>query len=291
MPDQKVNIFRNVDQILLYLIDGKMDSAITLLDKTEKLLEKEPHGTEFVVNFRKFINQYRDGAVFLHELASGNLEINPPDDPLHENYVISQYKQLHSNLNHFTWQMQQIARGDLNQKVSFLGEFSVAFNKMLDALREKKLMEDRIKLQNEQLRELNTEKDKFFSIIAHDLRSPFTSFLGLTQLMTEELPRLTMDQIKMFATGMRSSATNLFRLLENLLEWSLMQRGKTGFHAEPFLLKQKITECLILVLDASLKKNIEIFYDIPVEMEVIADVHMLETVIRNLVSNAVKFTP
>ena len=156
---------------------------------------------------------------------------------------------------------------------------------------ERKQSEREIQKKNEELVKLNTEKDKFFSIIAHDLRSPFNSFLGLTQIIAEELPDLTMDEIHNFAVSMRNSAVNLYRLLENLLEWSMLQRGITRFSPEPFLLLPRVTEFLVHSADPARTKEIEITYDIPEEMEVIADVHMIETVIRNLVSNAVKFTP
>ena len=156
---------------------------------------------------------------------------------------------------------------------------------------ERKRTEEEILHKNEELVTLNAEKDKFFSIIAHDLRSPFNAFLGLTELMAEDLHDLTMDDIRSFAVTMRNSATNLYRLLENLLEWSLLQRGVTSFNAESFVLKPKITEFLALYLDAARQKEIEIYHDIPDDLEVLADMHMVETIIRNLVSNAVKFTP
>ena len=156
---------------------------------------------------------------------------------------------------------------------------------------ERKKAELEIKLKNEELLKLNTTKDKFFSIIAHDLRSPFNGFLGLTQLMTEKSSELTISEAQKMALIMRNSATNLYRLLENLLEWAQMQRGITSFHPESLLLQPKITESVALTLDNARKKEIEISYDCPKALKVLADVHMLETVIRNLISNAVKFTP
>ena len=156
---------------------------------------------------------------------------------------------------------------------------------------ERKRTEEEILHKNEELVRLNAEKDKFFSIIAHDLRSPFNAFLGLTELMAEDLPDLTMDDIRNFAVTMRNSAANLYRLLENLLEWSLLQRGVTSFNAESFVLKPKITEFLALYLETARQKEIEIYHDIPDDLKVLADMHMVETIIRNLVSNAVKFTP
>ena len=144
---------------------------------------------------------------------------------------------------------------------------------------------------NEELQKLNAEKDKFFSIIAHDLRSPFNGFLGLSQIMAEELPSLTRDEIRDLAVSMQNSATNLFRLLENLLEWARIQQGLIPFNPKVVELLPIINESIALVLESAKSKGIEIAYDIPDDLAVFADSNILQTVIRNLVSNAVKFTP
>lgn len=144
---------------------------------------------------------------------------------------------------------------------------------------------------NGELKRLDTEKDKFFSIIAHDLRGPFNGFLGLTTLMAEDLPNLTRNEIQEMSLTMRDSATNLFGLLENLLEWSRMQIGLKAFIPESFLLMDKIAESLILILPSASSKEITICYDIPADLVVFADGNMFACIIRNLVTNAVKFTP
>lgn len=150
--------------------------------------------------------------------------------------------------------------------------------------------EAEIKFQNEELLKLNAEKDKFFSIIAHDLRSPFNSFLGLTQIMAEELPGLTMDEIQKFAVSMRNSASNLFRLLENLLQWSRIQQGLIPFDQEFVELLPVIDESIEMMLEHVKSKNIEIIKIIPSHLKIYADTNILHAVLRNLISNAVKFT-
>ncbi len=154
----------------------------------------------------------------------------------------------------------------------------------------RKQAETEIKLKNEELKKINAEKDKFFSIIAHDLRSPFNGFLGLTEIMAEELQSMAPEEIQEIAVTMRNSANNLYSLLENLLEWSRMQRGLVSFEPQLFLLKPKITESMVLIMEAADKKEIAIKYDIHEDLSVFADANMLEGIIRNLVSNAVKFT-
>jgi CheY-like chemotaxis protein/nitrogen-specific signal transduction histidine kinase len=156
---------------------------------------------------------------------------------------------------------------------------------------ERKRAESEIKTKNEELLKINAEKDKFFSIIAHDLRSPFNAFLGLTQLLEEELHLLSPDEIKTFAVSMRKSASMLFHLLENLLEWSQMQRGLLSFNPETSILANEIASGIELVRNSADKKMIEIKQDIPGNLLLKADDRMFQSLMRNLLFNAVKFTP
>ena len=152
-----------------------------------------------------------------------------------------------------------------------------------DEIKERKTIE-------ENLKRINAEKDKFFSIIAHDLRTPFNVFLGFTQMMAEELPKLTLDQIQNIALKMRKSASNLYDLLENLLTWSQLQRGMTTFIPTTFLLLPKLSKSLSMVLESAGNKGINVSYHIADDLEIYSDENMFATIIRNLVSNAIKFT-
>ena len=156
---------------------------------------------------------------------------------------------------------------------------------------DRKKAEEEIILQNEKLLRANVEKDKFFSIISHDIRSPFSGFLGLTQIMAEDLPSLTMQEIQEIAVSMRNSATNLFRLLENLLQWSLIQQGLIPFIPVRSSLFQIAEESNSSILEPARRKEIEIVNRIEENIIAIADHQLLQTIFRNLMSNAVKFTP
>ncbi|MFY9151282.1 MAG: PAS domain S-box protein [Prolixibacteraceae bacterium] len=156
---------------------------------------------------------------------------------------------------------------------------------------EKKRIEDRIKDKNQELININNEKDKFFSIIAHDLRSPILSFMGITQIISEDLQSLSMSDIQQMTADMNKSANNLYGLLENLLEWSRLQRGMTNFLPKKIKLMPKVEEIMRTIMEAVNKKDITVEYLIPKELEVFADENMFASIIRNLVSNAVKFTP
>lgn len=155
---------------------------------------------------------------------------------------------------------------------------------------QKKEAEEEIKAKNEQLKLLIGEKDKFFSIISHDLRSPFNSFIGLTQLIADDLPTLKPEQVQEYANSMRNSAINLYRLLMNLLEWSKLNQGLIVFNPEYIPLRNEVFDVIELVLQEAEKKQITISVDISEQLTVYVDRNLLHTLIRNLVSNAVKFT-
>jgi len=153
-----------------------------------------------------------------------------------------------------------------------------------------KLAEEEIKLKNELLQIINAEKDKFFSILAHDLRGPLSAFVAATKIITEEIQTMKFEEIKEITLSMKTSAINIYSLLENLLEWSRLRRGVMDFIPERFNLKKKIEECINVLSESARKKGIEIKIFVPDELDVLADSHMFEAVIRNLVSNAIKFT-
>jgi signal transduction histidine kinase len=154
----------------------------------------------------------------------------------------------------------------------------------------RKKAEEELRLKNEELKATNIEKDKFFSIVAHDLRGPMNGFLGLTGIMADDIENLSAFELKEIATTMRTSAVNIYRLIENLLEWSKMQRGKISFEPQPMFLKSSLTKSIELMKDTANKKEIELQINIPDHIVVFADIHMLETTIRNLLSNAIKFS-
>jgi PAS domain S-box-containing protein len=142
-----------------------------------------------------------------------------------------------------------------------------------------------------ELRELNATKDKFFSILAHDLRGPLSSFVGATEILFEDILTMEKLEVKAIIESLKKSASNIYNLLENLLEWSRLVRNRIDFTPEKFNLKNKIEVCTGILSENACKKRIEMEINIPDDIEVIADNHMFDGIIRNLVSNAIKFTP
>jgi|GEM_PF-804212 len=144
---------------------------------------------------------------------------------------------------------------------------------------------------NNKLQDIIRQKDKFFSIIAHDLRSPFSGFIGLTDIIKDELEELSTEDLKYLTSQLNHSANNLFKLLENLLEWSRMQRGLVEFTLEHISLFDKVNKNLELIFSKAELKSIKLTNNIPNIVNIKADSQMLDVVLRNLISNAVKFTP
>jgi PAS domain S-box-containing protein len=174
--------------------------------------------------------------------------------------------------------------------ISVYHPYPGSFATVFDNITERKHAEAEIKLKNLQLEKLNSEKDKFFSIIAHDLRGPFNGFLGLTQIMAEQYKTLTLTQLQEISMGLNKSAKNLFSLLNNLLEWSRMQQGTINFEPKAIPILPFATSTLQTIIDPATKKGIEVTIDIPENLQVFADENMLASTIRNIASNAVKFT-
>jgi signal transduction histidine kinase len=154
-----------------------------------------------------------------------------------------------------------------------------------------KQAETNLILKNQELEKLNIQKDKFFSIVAHDLRGPFNGFLGLTQIIAKELPSLETSEIQAMGETMWRSATNIFKLLENLLQWSQMEQGLIPYKPGVFRLLSFAQESLKTEFQTADNKEIEVIFDIPLDIFVSADAKMLRSILSNLYSNATKFTP
>ncbi len=143
---------------------------------------------------------------------------------------------------------------------------------------------------NKELKELTRSKDKFFSIVAHDLRSPFQGMLGFTDLLLDELDTLSTEEIKEYLQKVRDSSYNTFNLLENLLDWSRLQTDKLYNRPSDFNLKDQISAIFNLLNSNAERKNIRLMTPIESVFIVHADQLLMHSVLLNLVSNAVKYS-
>lgn len=155
---------------------------------------------------------------------------------------------------------------------------------------ERKQMEDRHKESEARLRELNAAKDKFFSIIAHDLKGPFNSILGLSNLLVEQIQEKNVEGIEEYAGIIQNSSQRAIDLLMNLMEWSRSQTGRMEFSPEYIEMVTLINEVIELLGDSSLQKSITIQRELPRNMLAFIDKAMISAILRNLISNAIKFT-
>ena len=140
------------------------------------------------------------------------------------------------------------------------------------------------------LKEINAAKDKLFSIIAHDLRSPFNGILGFSELLIENIKDIELSESEKYLDIIKSSAENTLILLDNLLNWTRLQTGKITFNPKKISLSSIIGETIKLSQTAAIGKGILINQNELDDIEVYADKDMLKTVLRNLISNAIKFT-
>jgi signal transduction histidine kinase len=148
----------------------------------------------------------------------------------------------------------------------------------------------RVNVQNLELQELNATKDKFFSIISHDLKGPLNSLTSFSSLLINHTESLSKEEIKMFAVDFDKSLKNLFSLLENLLEWSRSQTGNIEFTPESFDLALVLEENKALLKAQAQNKKITLRYENGGPQLIRAHKNSINTVVRNLISNAIKFT-
>lgn len=140
------------------------------------------------------------------------------------------------------------------------------------------------------LKELNATKDKLFSIIAHDLRNPFSALLGFSGLLDSSYDTFTENEKKEYIGAINESAQNLYRLLDNLLQWSRAQIGTISYTPEDFKLVELISQEVITQQNIADRKKIKILVEISDNLYVSANKNTIASVVRNLLSNAIKFT-
>jgi len=151
--------------------------------------------------------------------------------------------------------------------------------------------EKALKESGQKLIELNRTKDKLFSIIGHDLRGPIGNFKALIELVLTDFDESDFGQIKEMLEATEESAGHIFELLENLLTWAKSQQDEVIFKQESVNIYELSTAIISLLSETARQKNITIHNRVPASLKVRADVNMISTIIRNLTTNAIKFTP
>ena len=168
--------------------------------------------------------------------------------------------------------------------ISIIGVMTIMFKQSYD--REREVVEQ----QSEKLRELNATKDKLFSIISHDLRNPFNNLLNISRQLSENMDRYTISEVKENIKMIEASSKRGYELLENLLEWSMSQRGNIQYNPVLFNIYDVVKECLLVTENQINNKKVQIHLNIDNHSNMIADYNMIKTVFRNLITNAIKYS-
>ena len=174
-----------------------------------------------------------------------------------------------------------------NQKIELekLNDELVGRNEEIEKINEN------LTIKSTQLEESNVTKDKFFSIIAHDLKNPITGFMISSDLIISHYDKLNKDQILTKVSSLNKASKHLSNLLENLLNWSRTQTGKIEYEPDSINIKSLIEQVLGVLENSIENKNIKVDLEVEEDLNAYADSSMINTVIRNLISNAIKFTP
>ncbi len=151
-------------------------------------------------------------------------------------------------------------------------------------------LEQKVVQRTKELEESNAMKDKFFSIIAHDLKNPFNYLIGMSDILVNYMDTMEPEEVKDLISKLKESSVKTFDLLQNLLDWSRSQRNAISVNKLPIPIIDLVTESITPLLDLAIEKDIAIDNLITTDTKVSVDKHMLNTVIRNLVGNAIKYT-
>jgi PAS domain S-box-containing protein len=264
----KGNLFKQIFEtskdgiVILNEVSGHIsDANITFCEisgyKREELLDKN------ILNFCASDNQ----ADILAELRN--------------NHTIKQYK-LRNRMNKLV-DVEIVSNSFL-----FGSEMGIQCN-MRD-ISERKRSETELKENESRLKDLNAAKDKFFSIISHDLRSPFNCIIGYCDLLIERVDKQDYRKVEKYSRVIHEASWRAMNLLTDLTDWSRSQTGKLEFHPESININSLVNETLECVLDSAEQKEIQLEKTLPLNISVYADKSMLKTILRNLVNNAIKFT-
>ena len=268
-------------------------------------LEKEWNYSSGIRNFASYSNLPGREYTFILEVANGDgiwntesrvLEINviPPFWKTWWFFGIIILIMSTSGIGYYFYRISLLQRynAELEKKVD---DRTHELKESLDQITKEQIyIEEQAKIlnqQKEQLQQLNSTKDKFFSIIAHDLRSPFQSLMGISDMLLDELTESNNEEQKFYVTTIHDSSHQLYSLVENLLSWSRTQRDKMTFEPVEINISDVIENILILLKPNFTQKNISLEKQFMPERKVYADKNMIELVIRNLITNALKFTP
>jgi len=221
---------------------------------------------------------FRPNSLSEDKLSSDNFRM----ELSHQHKLVGVFKILSVSFPQYMDRYKEVSR-----IISGVGALAIANSRRYKQI---KINEEHLKKYSQDLKELIASRDKFFSIIAHDLKAPFSGLLGLTEMMATGSEKFTLSEFISISRSLNLSADNLFKLLNNLLEWALLQQNAISFEPQKHNLSILASHCISTFYTRALQKEITIKNIIDKSVVVLVDEKMITTVLRNLLSNAIKFT-
>ncbi len=290
--------------------DGKIIGLLTSgIDVTkEKLLkekledEKNKYQALFESNITGVFLAKTDGTIIECNVAFAKLfDFENPEAVKGQNIFDFSYNaEVKEKLSQKLMEEKAIVSDELSmrkrngEKICILANISFVGNEYLQGtlvdISKRKEMESKLRESEKELRELNEAKDKFFSIIAHDIRSPFTALLGYTQLLLEEYETASKEELGVYIRNLDRTSKNIFKFIDGLLEWTRTQAGRIELNVVNANLFSEVESIVQLSNESASQKGIEISNVVNKNITVETDENVLNTVLRNLITNAIKFT-
>jgi len=296
--DSKVNLLKSLDfmadqkEEVFHFLASLVDEIEVLSEQT--IFEKGDNGGAVYIIVEGCIQIHDQGHVFIElekgrtfgEYALINTQSRSASATAKINSILLQCTQ------------DQIKKVEEKFEVKIIDSILIPLQNMRKRMVVKDLLEEEltrqkvmIEKQREELELLNATKDKFFSIIAHDLKNPFASLIGASDYLVNSSDELSPEQLKNFLAIINNSARKGYRLLENLLDWSRTQTGTIAWKPQEVDLWNLVNEVVNLLTGSAENKNICLEANVDENLTALVDPNMINTVVRNLVSNAIKFTP
>ncbi len=266
---------------------------------------------QMVTYINRFIGAYSVATEAVFALSRGRLDFDPPSEKL---AFLASIKSLQASLRHLTWTTQQIARGDYDQRVSFMGDFSEAFNAMTQQLRnafEKRtdtnraleqqvtelgkarramlnIMED-FSVARQEADAANAAKSDFLARMSHEIRTPMNAIIGMSHLALQT--DLTAKQHD-YISKIQAAANNLLGIINDILDFSKIEAGKMDLETIPFQLDKVLDNLASIVAVKAEEKGLEMIFDLQPDVpnDLMGDPLRLGQVLINLCNNAIKFT-
>lgn len=290
---------KNVDKAFLFSQDGNFLDALTETSKLQYEIYKKTK------NYKKSLQFYEQYIALQDSLANKkNLRTLTETK---ENFETTQKEKRNNELQNINkLQTLELKRKRLQNiliicasvffvfviiYLLYINNYNKKKNKYLSTANDEiKRINEKLNNTNKLLEYSNSTKDKFFSIISHDLRNPFNTILGASRILNEELDELNKKEIKELIEIVTKDSERLYALLENLLSWANSQTGKLKANKVNIFLNNMVSEIVQLYISSAKSKNIELKIDIAKHIIVVFDEFMLNTILRNLISNAIKFS-